>query len=554
MKKATVILLTLLLSLSSCDSSDLDLLEDPNDVTLEKADLNRFLNKIQLDFANFTRQMGRNAAQATRVEYMFGRDYNNVFEPANLDGEWTLAYQNMFSDIAAAEKIAEADEANKHLAVMKILKAYTSLMLVDYFGDIPFSEAANSSEFPAPNADAGANVYEEVIALLNEGIRLASESGDSLENDFYYNNDFNKWIKLANTIKMQAYANTRLVDGEAISKFLAIANNPQSYISNVADDFQFRYGTNEANPDTRHPGYVADYGTNGVSRYRSNWLMNTMLQNDDPRRRYYFYRQVDCTPGAPGCPPNTQRLPCSVAPTPFHYSNGMIFCSVEDGYWGRDHGNDEGLPQDGLQKTAGGLYPYGGRFDGDEFSSVGIGIGGAGAGIVPIMLSSYSQLMIAEVHLANNNSGAATNALSAALEASLDKVVSFTSLDPEANEAFVPSITDQANFVNRMRNEFQNSATERQWEILGNQTLVTNYGNGHLGYNFYRRTGYPFQGFEATHALQFNIEANPGTFLRSFLYPAIEANVNSNIVQKQGVSVQVFWDTNPASPGFPRAN
>ena len=40
------------------------------------------------------------------------------------------------------------------------------------------------------------------------------------------------------------------------------------------------------------------YTPTGVGPYRSNWLMNLMLENDDPRIRYYFYRQADGTPGA----------------------------------------------------------------------------------------------------------------------------------------------------------------------------------------------------------------------------------------------------------------
>ena len=63
----------------------------------------------------------------------------------------------------------------------------------------------------------------------------------------------------------------------------------------------------------------------------------------------------------------------------------------------------------------------------------------------------------------------------------------------------------------------------------------------------YRRTGYP-------KTLQFNIEPASGNFVRSFLYPSNEADTNSNIVQKPGVDVKVFWDINPSSPGFPFAN
>jgi len=79
--------------------------------------------------------------------------------------------------------------------------------------------------------------------------------------------------------------------------------------------------------------------------------MDKMLTLGDPRIRYYFYRQNDCTPGA-SCDPdgNQTQLTCSVAPRPTHFPADMIFCSVEDGYWGRDHGNAEGIPPDGFQR------------------------------------------------------------------------------------------------------------------------------------------------------------------------------------------------------------
>jgi hypothetical protein len=79
------------------------------------------------------------------------------------------------------------------------------------------------------------------------------------------------------------------------------------------------------------------------------------------------------------------------------------------------------------------------------------------------------------------------------------------------------------------------------------QYFVAMFGNGTDAYNFYRRTGYPT-------TLQPNIEPTPGGFIRSFFYPANYTNTNSNATQKSGVDIQVFWDTNPASPGFPVAN
>jgi hypothetical protein len=541
-KLFTYVLLGVGLVFTSCETTDLDLLDDPNNVTQDKASLDRFMTAIQLDFTSFMRQMGGNGAALTRINYMFGRTYSNNYQPVALNGEWSLAYRGMFSDMASAESIAQSNGDNKHLGVMRILKAYTLITLVDAFGDVPLSQATDPSAYPAPMVDPGADVYAAAIDMLNEGIDYLSQPGDNLEYDFFYNNEFGKWTKLANTVKMVAFLNTGNTSG-----FNGIVNTG-NYINSTDDDFQFQYGTNETNPDTRHPSYNSNYNVTGTGPYQSVWLMGTMLDLGDPRMRYYFYRQSDCCPGASCNPGGSQTtLTCSVAPRPNHFPSDMLFCSLEEGYWGRDHGNAEGIPPDSFQKTSGGVYPIGGSFDDDRFTSVTVGGGGGGAGIVPIMLASWTEFMKAEVALASGSAGAASSALSAGLNKHINKVLEFGSLDPEADSAFFASSSDVSSYISSVVNAFNGGSNEDKWEVLATQQFIAHYGNGMDSYNFYRRTGYPKK-------LQLNIDPNPGAFVRSFFYPANEANVNSNIVQKPGVDVQVFWDTNPPSPGFPVAN
>ncbi|MFT7628579.1 MAG: hypothetical protein ACI9OS_002241 [Ulvibacter sp.] len=550
-KISIFLFLILGITFTSCETTDLDLLDDPNNVTLDKADLERYMVAIQLDFRNFVETMGRNGAQLTRIEYMFGRTYLANYTPENTNFEWGLAYQGMFSDIVGAELLATEAGANKHLALMNIMKAYTLMTLVDFYGDVPFSEASNPSEFPFPSTDDGATVYAGAIALLDEATVLLGQGGPNLGNDFFYDNDFGKWQKLLNTLKMNAYLNTRLVDSGALGKFNAIVTSG-AFISNSADDFQFTYGTSESNPNTRHPAYGADYGVSGAGRYRSNWLMELMLNDNDPRIRYYFFRQSICTPGTIGgdgvaCPGNGPQLQCSLQAKPPHFPSTMTYCNVDGGYWGRDHGNDEGIPPDSFRRTAMGVYPAGGRFDGDEFANTGLGLGAGGAGVTPIMLASWVDLMRAEAAMVSNNTSDAGTFLQSALTKAVAKVLSFGSLDPTANTALFASTADVNAHKAAVSAAFNSGNTNDKWNLLANQTFVGYYGNGINPYNFYRRTGFPT-------TLQFNIEPSSGNFVRSFLYPADEANTNSNITQKANVDVQVFWDNNPSSPGFPFSN
>ena len=570
LNKISVLLILLLgLTFTSCETTDLDLINDPNQITVENGDLERYMVSIQVDFARFAEAMGNNGARLVRIEQMGATNYVNAFEPVFTNYEWGLAYVNMFSDMNNAIILAEdKGERGNHIAVMNILKAYTLITLVDYFGDIPLTEANNLAEFPQPSVDSGSSVYAAAILLLNESIEQLGLLGNfDIENDFYYNNNFDQWVKLANTLKMQAYVNTNNV-----SEFNTLKNEG-NFISDTSDDFVWNYNVLINDQiDARSPGYQSDYTAGGVTRYRSDYLMDKMLKDNDPRRRYYFFRQNDCTPGAlkdingdPSDPANQcavdpERLFCSTQPRPALYPGAslMVFCSVDNGYWGRDHGFGGGIPPDTFKRTAGGVYPIAGNFDDNRFSSVGIGQGGGGAGITPIYLASWSHLMLAEMALSGG--GDATSHLRNAMGISIAKVMSFGSKDGDADLSttddggYVPTDFTVDQWINLKTEQFFLGNNDDKMNILGEQHLIAHYGNGSNSYNFYRRTGYP-------HTLQWTVEPAPGGFVRSLFYPADEANTNPNIAQKPDVSVKVFWDNNPASSaagpgstGFPIAN
>jgi hypothetical protein len=569
LNKISVLLILLLgLTFTSCETTDLDLINDPNQITVENGDLERYMVSIQVDFARFAEAMGNNGARLVRIEQMGATNYVNAFEPVFTNYEWGLAYVNMFSDMNNAIILAEdKGERGNHIAVMNILKAYTLITLVDYFGDIPLTEANNLAEFPQPSVDSGSSVYEFAIALLQEAKELLGGNNFDIANDFYYNNNFDQWVKLANTLKMQAYVNTNNV-----SEFNTLKNEG-NFISDTSDDFVWNYNVLINDQiDARSPGYQSDYTAGGVTRYRSDYLMDKMLKDNDPRRRYYFFRQNDCTPGAlkdingdPNDPANQcavdpERLFCSTQPRPALYPGAslMVFCSVDNGYWGRDHGFGGGIPPDTFKRTAGGVYPIAGNFDDNRFSSVGIGQGGGGAGITPIYLASWSHLMLAEMALSGG--GDAASHLRNAMGISIAKVMSFGSKDGDADLSttddggYVPTDFTVDQWINLKTEQFFLGNNDDKMNILGEQHLIAHYGNGSNSYNFYRRTGYP-------HTLQWTVEPAPGGFVRSLFYPADEANTNPNIAQKPDVSVKVFWDNNPASSaagpgstGFPIAN
>lgn len=537
----------------ACETTELDLLVSPNDLAADQADPNLLLNSIQLAYATNQGVISDRGSELTRIDYMFGRDYFNNYPGSTFNGIWSRTYSSgvngpgagvqagMFTNIDNLESIDANTEVDYsfHVAVGKTLLAHQLFQLADYLGQAAFSEAGNPLEFPAPNLDDGAAIYNSAFALLDEAqAAFAGSPPTQGANDLFYGGDSSKWVKLINTLRLRAHAVTG--NTSAFNQVIAGGN----FISDTADDFQFSYGSSELQPDTRHPDYAADYTPSGANIYQSNWLMETMLNKGDPRIRYYFYRQVDATPGA-DADPDEETLSCSLVVPPQHFQDGgFTYCSVPNGYWGRTHGNDEGTPPDNFLRAAVGVYPAGGLFDDDSFGNVGLGEGAGGAGIEPIILAAWVDFWRGDMAASDAEKAAF---MQAGMEKHIAKVQDFGSRDGSADLSFAPDQATVDAYIQQTVDDFNAATGDDKENIFAEQYWIALYGGGTESYNYYRKTGYPT-------TLVPNWEPDPGPFPRSFLLPQNEVITNPNLTQKTDLTQQVFWDNNPASPTFPPAN
>ena len=472
-------------TIHSCETLDTGQIEPQN---LVSGNLDDLVDQIQIDFPQFIEKIQNFGSKLTRIEHFYGDPYDvshEFWDQRNNDA-WSIAYGELLPKMEEAALLAESQGDQNHLGVVKVLKAFTLMTLVDFYGDVPYSDIGSLN----PTLDDGQLIYNEVFLLLDEAIQAFNTGVVNLENDYYYNNDFSKWIKLANTLKMSALLSTRLVDSESVNKFTAIANTG-NFISTSDDDFEFNYGNAKMN----HPDYLLNYKETGAYTYRPNWLMDEMVDTDDPRLRYYFYRQIPCTPGnvdmnGIGCQPNEEALFCSVESSPSHYPADMVFCSVARGYWGRDHGYSGGIPPDTFSRTAPGVYPVAGNFDQDEYISTSIDAGGLGFGIMPMMLASWVDFMQAEVAISVGDQGAALDFTVQGMQKSIDKAMGFISVDPDVDPTYEPTSMDVSNFITAISNEFNTGDINTKWNVLAEQQLISQYGNGVNSYNMYRRTGF----------------------------------------------------------------
>jgi len=527
-KRSLFGVLLILFTIYSCETIDMDVNVNPNELTIESADPNYVLNQIQTTFINQHFELSELTSRLIRQRYQFGTYASNA-SVSSMNNPWTNTYA-ISSNLNLLKELSQAKNLPNHVGIGQILEAFAYVNLVDMIGEAVYTQAVNP-DYPSPDLDSGDLIYSEMFAQLDEAINNLSTEGSVKPEDIFYNGDLSKWIKLANTLKIKMYLSTRLVNNkpEEINKIILDG----SYISSISDDFQVKYGTSETNPDTRHPFFKSDYLTT-ASNYQSNQFMYKLAFEKgikDPRLPYYFYRQTLKDPlelgeslGIGG-----DLLPCDGA-------NNYNYCYIGEGYWGRDHGDDEGIPNDGIYRTAFGIYPGGGAYDdgvtnGPTIKSNNKG----GAGIHPILSSTYVNFMLAELSLpqpyGSGINGESRNYLEMGIKQSLDKVASFSGIPIDSNE--------KENYVLKALDLYDNETSlNGKLSVIVNEYYISLFGNGVEAYNNYRRTGFP--------ELQKSVIS--GTeFPRSFFLPISELNSNDNPNLKQkSLTDQVFWDTNPA--------
>lgn len=525
-----LLLMLFVLINTGCETTELDLTTNPSALNPESADPDLLLNNIQIQFMealayNEDNEDGLNvrASEFVRMQHLFGA-YSGPFSltSGRLDEFWENMYRETLQDIEVLIPLAERRGLNGYIGVAKIIKAYTYVLLVDSFGDVPFTETLLGNTNPNPKLDSGAEIYDAMLAIIDEGISVINSEGALMPQDLFFQGNKEKWTRLANTLKFKMFLQKRLIEDHS-SDINTLINS--GLITEASHDFQFQYSTvDDASGDSRHPYYALNYDADGVDDYLNSYYVNLLLKEkgfSDPRLRYYFYRQTTEEPSG-------DNLECDG-------ESGFNFCYLGDLYWTRDHGDDSGVPPDQTLRSTYGLYPIGGAFDNDSFESVTQNKGAGGAGVFPIMLSSYVKFMLAESALTLGTTGNPRDMLQEAIQESMDKVLNFNSSQVDAS--FAASSTDVSDYIDYVLNSYDSATTdEERLDIIIKEYYIALWGNGIEAWNNYRRTSYPSD-------LSLHV-ATPGAFPRTLLYPAATVNSNSSITQK-AVTIKTFWDTNP---------
>ncbi len=180
-KYGTGLLMTVLMlfTVSSCDLTELDINDDPNNPA--KASLDLLLTNVQLN-ASATFADGLNNAT---MGFMAITDSFDTFSMTNssFNNTWNYLYSNPLKDLdgmikATAKQRADGAANPYYEGIAKVLKAYYFSLMVDLWGSVPYTEAFagdDAEQNLSPAFEDGASIYPKLITLLDEAVAHFAE-------------------------------------------------------------------------------------------------------------------------------------------------------------------------------------------------------------------------------------------------------------------------------------------------------------------------------------------------------------------------------------------
>lgn len=219
--------------------------------------------------------------------------YSNIYgynlSTAESNSEWNALYVGVLTNM---RHIVANSNSDLLRGIAMVVEAHAFGTSASLFGNIPYSQAGDSENYPDPEFDAQRQVYTAVIAKLDEAITtLNGAAAGSIPEDIYFGGDKNKWIAAANTLKARFHLHQK-----NYPQALAAAQNG---ISSADGDMKF-YPSESASADgfnlfwtILEGSRAGDIGNSvdGVESYLLRLLNSTDRNNaktDETARRAYY--------------------------------------------------------------------------------------------------------------------------------------------------------------------------------------------------------------------------------------------------------------------------
>jgi hypothetical protein len=233
----------IMLLMGACDSW-IDVNENPNNP--QDAPIQGLLTNITFESTLNVYRAG--SISSNYVQHLASPNpgsSSDIMEPLDYSGTWGSFYSVM-SDITDLVRKSEDLGATHYAAAGQTLMALNLGMVVDMWGEVPYSEGFDFSTV-TPAYDDDQALYIEVLSLLDQAIvNFGLTSTVTMgTDDFIYGGNIEKWVKFANSLKARYLLHTSGTPGYNPAAVLTAASAGMS--SNL-DDAKMNFFDQRFNP------------------------------------------------------------------------------------------------------------------------------------------------------------------------------------------------------------------------------------------------------------------------------------------------------------------
>jgi hypothetical protein len=235
------------------------------------------------------------AQQWTETTYIDEANYDLATRniPQNF---WNNMYLNVIKSLNESQKLIPLQdvvtEASKVVqanqdACAEILNVYTYSVLVNTYGNIPYTEALNSDNV-YPKYDDAATIYTDLLKRLDAAIaKINTAEAGFGGNDLLYGGDMAGWKKFGYSLKLKL--GMLLADVNPATAKTAVEAAAANAITDNADNVTFHYLS--APPNT-NPIWVDLVQSGRKDFVAANTLVDAMKALNDPRVPLYFTKDA----------------------------------------------------------------------------------------------------------------------------------------------------------------------------------------------------------------------------------------------------------------------
>jgi len=213
------------------------------------------------------------------------------------DTHWLVYYRDVLRDYKEARNLLVSQKANfvgtaeeaiaidNKIAIIDIVSAYSYGILVDTFGDVPYTQALDILNYPLPQYDDAQTIYKDLIAKLTAASNSLDTSVGSFGSaDLIYGGNTASWAKFANSLRLRMAINMHDVD-PAYATTQANAAITDGIFTSSADGAYMTYASTQPNANPLYVDLVASGRNDFIP---ADTFVNKLNSLQDPRRAKYF--------------------------------------------------------------------------------------------------------------------------------------------------------------------------------------------------------------------------------------------------------------------------